>query len=187
LSRFAVVGGTLGFLAFFRDTFASIAAANKEKWKVVEVEVLSEDTLLDMVENLSALQAVDASHLAEVELMLDWIEEDAIELQFKHLLRDPFKTYLTSFARDARNFIDSMKRENGPWRYYPTLTIPGPPDYYRIFPPHLPPDERKSLEERFHMVSDEAAQFVKAMRISYRKIKALAERECFEFIAPWKW
>lgn len=184
---YAVSGGTLGFIAFIRDTFASIAATNREKWRVVENEVLSEDSLLAILNDVEYEQRLSNDQFEELELMLAWIKSDAIELQFKRLLCNPYRKHLVRYKNAAESFSNSVREIGGLWHHHNLVMIPGPPSYWKV--------QGSSVQYVTHVkAADSSADHIRArikevsmMRDAYRKLKTLAERDATEYMLPWKW
>jgi hypothetical protein len=178
-TTFAVSGGTLGFVAFFRDTFVSIAAANKEKWRVVENQTQREDSLLAIHDSLKYEQRINNDHFAGVMRLLAWIEKDAIELHFKHLCRNPYRVYLYQYKVAAESFSNAVRDVGGAWQFHNLVSIQDSSAHWEMRKESSDAFDSEHIRTRISEVS--------TMRDAYRKIKTLAERDAIEYMLPWKW
>jgi len=169
----------LGFVAFFRDTFVSIAAANKEKWRIVEKETVGEQSLLAILDSLKYEQRINNDHFAALMRLLAWIENDAIELHFKHLCRNPYRVHLDQFKVAAVSFSNAVKDIGGAWHFHNLVSIQDPSAHWKMRKETIDASGFEHIRTRISEVS--------TMRDAYRKLKTLAKRDAVEYMLPWKW
>jgi|GEM_PF-4897647 len=180
------IGSALGAFAFFQNFLKPMSAANKERMRFIEENIISDQDFQQLGHSAWYSQTVDIETLNKLRTLVDRFERKSPDVVFKTLITNPYAKRLRQIANTFHNYRKLVQTPY--WDY-----ISGDPSgllglqkdefYKRVDTQTLTREADKNYQRHIEEVHDYMAQ----MQASFRELRMLAMRDDFEYLLPWKW
>lgn len=180
------IGATLGAFAFFQNFLKPMSAANKERMRFIEENIISDIDFENLGHSAWYAHTVNLETLHKLGKLVDRFEKRSPDVAFKTLILNPYEKRLRHIAATHRKYRDLVQVPY--WNY-----VVGAPSGLRVMQKDvfyknantqaLVGEADKNYQRHLEEVHDLMAQ----MQASFRELRKLAMRDDFEYFLPWKW
>ena len=177
------VGAALGAFAFFQNFLKPLAAANKERMKFIEENIITDRDFESLAQSAWYDHTVDLDILHKLGNLVDRYEKKSPEVTFKTILFNPYSKRLSQIATTYRRYRELVQVPY--WDY-----VGGAELGLRVMQKNVFYEKANTqaqvgqadIQYRRHL--EEVHDYMAQMQASFRELRKLAMRDDFEYLLP---
>lgn len=180
------VGAALGAFAFFQNFLKPMSAANKERMRFIEENIITDLDFENLAHSAWYAHTVDLETLHKLDRLVERFEKESPDVAFKTLILNPYAKRLRQIATTHRKYRDLVQVPH--WDY-----VVGAPAGLRVMQKDVFYEKANTqtlvgqADKKYQRHLEEVHDYMAQMQASFRELRKLAMRDDFEYFLPWKW
>jgi hypothetical protein len=180
------VGAALGAFAFFQNFLKPMSAANKERMKFIEENIISDLDFENLGHSAWYSHSINLETLFKLDSLVDRFEKGSPGVAFKTLVLNPYAKRLRQISKTHRKYRDLVQVPY--WDY-----VVGAPSGLRVMQKDVFYKNANTqilvgeADKKYQRHLEEVHDYMAQMQASFRELRKLAMRDDFEYFLPWKW